>query len=186
MTNLLKQFNTVHTSILEKVRRIKIMIFDIDGVFTDGGIFYTFKGELFKRFNILDGHGIKLLHKYGVKTAIITARQSSMVLKRAKDLNITYVFHHKYNKLIAFERLLLQTKFMITTIGYIGDDIVDLPILCRVGFSVSVANGHDAIKTRVDYITKAIGGQGAVREVCDLLLYAQGNYEAAISHYLNK
>lgn len=186
MTNVFKQFNKIHTSILKKAKKIKIMIFDVDGVLTDGSIFYTFKGELFKCFNVLDGQGIKLLQQYGIKTAIITARQSLIVLKRAQDLNITYVFHHPYNKLIAFKQLLLKTKFKLTTIGYIGDDIIDLPILCRVGFAVSVANGHHAIKTQVDYVTRAIGGQGAAREVCDLLLYAQGNYKAAIYHYTNK
>lgn len=169
---LIKQFNKINKTILIKAQQVKIMIFDVDGVLTDGSLLYSFTGEKIKRFNVLDGYGINLIQSYGITTAIISARKSSIVLKRAKDLNINYVYQGVH-KCIAFEKLLFKTNLMAINAGYMGDDVIDLPILCQAGFSASVANGHATVKTQVDYITKAVGGYGAAREVCDLLLYAQ-------------
>jgi 3-deoxy-D-manno-octulosonate 8-phosphate phosphatase (KDO 8-P phosphatase) len=125
-----------------------------------------------------------MLQQYGVATAIITARQSPIVLRRAKDLGIAHVFQGVHDKRMAFAQLLEQTGLSASACGYIGDDVIDLPILSRAGFTASVANGHDAVKQRVDYITGCAGGNGAVREVCDLILHAQGHYDTAIAAYL--
>lgn len=173
MKNLLKKyFDKINEETLIKAQQIKIMIFDVDGVLTDGSLLYSTEGELIKRFNVLDGQGIKLLQYHGIITAIISAKKSSIVLKRAQDLNIHYIFQG-ISKYQAFEELLSKTNLIAMNAGYIGDDVIDLPILRCVGLSASVANGHFLVKAQVDYITKAIGGYGAAREVCDLLLYAQ-------------
>lgn len=178
------RFNTASPAALAKASQVRLMIFDVDGVLTDGGLYYGPDGEPIKRFNALDGHGIKMLQQHGVATAIITARQSPIVLRRAKDLGIAHVFQGVHDKRVAFAQLLEQTGIAAEACGYIGDDVIDLPILVRAGFTASVANGHHAVKTRVDYITAASGGNGAAREVCDLILHAQGNYDTAVAAYL--
>lgn len=169
---------------LAKAAGIRLMIFDVDGVLTDGGLYYGEEGESVKRFNALDGHGIKLMQQYGTAAAIITARQSPYVLRRARDLGIAHVFQGVHDKRQAFEQLLQHTQLTAAACGYLGDDIIDLPVLTRVGFKACVANGHREVKVRSDYVTQASGGNGAVREVCDLVLAAQGNYEAALASYL--
>lgn len=170
---------------MTRARQVRLMIFDVDGVLTDGSLYYGLEGEPVKRFNALDGHGIKMLQQSGgVTTAIITARQSPIVLHRARDLGITHVFQDAHDKRLAFAQLLEQTGIAASACGYLGDDVIDLPVLTRVGFKAAVANGHRDVKTRVDYITEACGGDGAAREICDLILTAQGHYEAALADYL--
>ncbi|ALU91066.1 KdsC family phosphatase [Herbaspirillum rubrisubalbicans] len=176
--------STLPALALAKAATIRLMIFDVDGVLTDGGLFYGEEGEAFKRFNALDGHGIKLMQQYGTAAAIITARQSPYVLRRARDLGIAHVFQGVHDKRQAFEQLLQQLQLAPAACGYLGDDIIDLPVLTRVGFKACVANGHREVKSRCDYVTQASGGHGAVREICDLVLAAQGNYEAALAPYL--
>ncbi len=178
------RFSAASAAVLAKASQVRLMIFDVDGVLTDGGLYYGADGEPIKRFNALDGHGIKLLQQYGVATAIITARQSPIVLRRAQDLGIAHVFQGVHDKRVAFAQLLEQTNISTNASGYIGDDVIDLPILSRAGFTASVANGHDAVKSRVDYVTTATGGNGAAREVCDLILHAQGHYDTAVAAYL--
>ncbi|EJN01252.1 HAD family hydrolase [Herbaspirillum sp. YR522] len=170
--------------VLAKAATTRLMIFDVDGVLTDGGLFYGEDGEAFKRFNALDGHGIKMLQQSGVATAIITARQSGFVVRRARDLGIAHVFQGIHDKRQAFEQLLQHTGLQATQCGYLGDDVIDLPVFTRVGFKACVAHGHREVKRRADYITTAGGGHGAAREICDLVLAAQGNYEAALAPYL--
>lgn len=170
---------------LTNARAVRLMIFDVDGVLTDGGLYYGPHGEVVKRFHALDGLGIKMLHQYGIQTAIITARQSSILLTRAYDLGITHVFQSAHDKRVAFAELLKKTNLTAQACGYLGDDIIDLPVLTQVGFTACVANAHDEVKSRVQYQTQAFGGNGAAREVCDLLLQAQGHFEAAISAYLS-
>ena len=179
------QFSAVHAAVIAKASRVRLMIFDVDGVLTDGGLYYGADGEPIKRFNALDGHGIKMLQQYGgVATAIITARQSPIVLRRAKDLGIAHVFQGVHDKRVAFAQLLEQTSIAADACGYLGDDVIDLPVLTKVGFTACVANGHHDVKQRVDYITERFGGNGAAREVCDLILHAQGHYETALAAYL--
>ena len=169
---------------LQKAKNVKLMILDVDGVLTDGKLFFSEEGETLKVFHVLDGHGIRLLEQYGIQTAIISARKSAMVLRRAKDLGIKYVQLGIQNKLTALTTLLDKTGFKVSDCGYIGDDVIDLPILTRVGFSASVPNGHEEVRSRVDYVTKAFGGNGAVREICDLILQAQEKYRQMMESYL--
>lgn len=167
-----------------RAARIQLMIFDVDGILTDGSLHYGPEGELIKTFNVLDGHGIKLLQQSGVATAIISARKSPIVARRAADLGIQHVHQGVHDKRSAFEQLLAQSALAAENCGFIGDDVIDLPILLRVGFAASVPNAHAEVRSRVHYVTQAGGGRGAVRELCDFILRAQGNYEAALASYL--
>jgi 3-deoxy-D-manno-octulosonate 8-phosphate phosphatase (KDO 8-P phosphatase) len=171
----------LNDDVMARAARVRLMIFDIDGVLTDGGLYYGPDGEAIKRFNVHDGLGIKFLQHFGIATAIISARLSPIVSRRAADLGISHVFQGSHNKRLALEQLMEQTSQQLATCGYIGDDVIDLPILTQVGFAVSVPNGHPEVRKRVHYVTQAGGGQGAAREVCDLILRAQGNYEATLT-----
>lgn len=170
--------------LLEKARRVRLMIFDIDGVMTDGKLLFGPEGECLKVFHVLDGHGIRLLQQAGIPAAIISARQSPMVMKRAQDLGIQHIQLGIQEKRVAFSALLEKTGMDASDCGYIGDDVIDLPILLRAGFSASVPNAHQEVRSRVDYVTRAPGGNGAVREVCDLILKAQGKYQPLLESYL--
>jgi 3-deoxy-D-manno-octulosonate 8-phosphate phosphatase (KDO 8-P phosphatase) len=163
---------------------IRLMIFDVDGILTDGSLHFGPEGEFIKSFNVLDGHGIKLLQQFGVTTAIISARQSTFVARRAEDLGIVHVYQGVHDKRVVFDQLLAQKNISSNACGFVGDDVMDLPILIRVGFAASVPNGHPEVRQRVHYVTQAGGGHGAVREICDFILRAQGNYEAALTPYL--
>jgi len=168
---------------MERAARVKVMIFDVDGILTDGSLTYGPDGEITKTFNVLDGLGIQLLQKTGVITAIISARKSPIVLARARDLGINHVWQGHQDKRVAFAELLEQTGFTAEQCGYIGDDVIDLPLLTKVGFAVTVPTGHPEVQHRAHYVTKAGGGRGAVREVCDMVLRAQGKYEEALAPY---
>ncbi|RZI44929.1 HAD family hydrolase [Herbaspirillum sp. HC18] len=163
---------------------VQLMIFDVDGILTDGSLHYGPDGELIKTFNVLDGHGIKLLQQSGVATAIISARKSDIVARRASDLGIRHLFQGVHDKRTAFEQLLSETGIAADACGFIGDDVIDLPILLRVKFAASVPNAHPEVKSRVHHVTQAGGGCGAARELCDFILRAQGKYEAALAQYL--
>lgn len=167
-----------------RAARIRLMIFDVDGILTDGSLHYGPDGELIKTFNVLDGHGIKLLQQSGVEAAIISARKSDIVARRAADLGIRHLYQGVHDKRIAFEQLLAQTATGADFCGFVGDDVIDLPILLRAGFAASVPNGHPEVQARVHYVTQAAGGCGAARELCDFIMRAQGNYEAALAPYL--
>jgi 3-deoxy-D-manno-octulosonate 8-phosphate phosphatase (KDO 8-P phosphatase) len=167
-----------------RAAKVRLMIFDVDGILTDGGLHYGPDGEVVKRFNVLDGHGIKLLQASGVATAIVSARKSDTVARRAADLGILHLRQGVHDKRAVFEQLLAQTGIEASACGFIGDDVIDLPVLLRAGFAASVPGGHPEVRARVHYVTQAAGGHGAVRELCDFLLRAQGNYEAALAPYL--
>lgn len=168
----------------ERAAALRLMIFDVDGILTDGSLHYGPQGELIKTFNVLDGHGIKLLQQSGVATAIITARQSEIVARRAADLGIATLMQGVHDKLTAFESILSESGINARQCGFMGDDVIDLPVMTRVGFAASVPNGHPEVRARAHYLAQANGGRGAVREVCDFILQAQGNYEAALAPYL--
>ncbi|CUI06928.1 KdsC family phosphatase [Massilia antarctica] len=168
---------------LRRAAAVKVMIFDVDGVLTDGSLTYGPDGEATKTFNVLDGLGIQLLQKSGVATAIISARQSPIVVRRAADLGIMHVHQGIHDKRIAFAKLLEATGVTAAQCGYIGDDVIDLPLLLQVGFAATVPTGHPEVQYRAHYVTKAGGGRGAVREVCDMVMRAQGSYEAALAPY---
>ena len=169
---------------MARAAKVKLMIFDVDGVLTDGSLHYGADGEALKTFNVHDGLGIKLLQESGVQTAIISARISAQVAKRAADLGISHVHQGGHDKLTPFNALLDQLGLTAEQVGFIGDDVVDLPILRRVGFAVSVPNGRSDVHARAHHITEAAGGRGAVREVCEFILHAQGSYERVMAQFL--
>ena len=166
--------NIFSSSVMARAAQVKLMIFDVDGVLTDGGLYYGADGEAIKRFNVHDGLGIKLLPEFGIATAIISARLSPITARRAQDLGISHVFQGAQEKEVAFAQLLANTGMQAEECGYIGDDIIDLPLLCRVGFAISVANGRLEVQQRAHYVTRASGGDGAAREICEMLLLARG------------
>lgn len=168
----------------KKASEIRLMIFDVDGVLTDGSLLFGCDGEIIKCFNVLDGHGIKLLMMAGISTAIISARQSAIVARRASDLGIQHIYQGVHDKRAAFEQLLADQDVAASSCGFIGDDVIDLPILSRAGFAASVPNAHAEVLSRVDYVTAARGGNGAAREICDFILRAQGKYESVLAPYL--
>jgi 3-deoxy-D-manno-octulosonate 8-phosphate phosphatase (KDO 8-P phosphatase) len=168
---------------LRRAAAIKILILDVDGVLTDGSLTYGADGEVTKTFNVLDGLGIELLQKTGVAVAIISARKSPVVVRRAADLKIAHVYQGTHDKRIAFAEVLALTGLSAAQCGYIGDDVIDLPLLRQVGFAVAVPSGHPEVQHRVHYVTRANGGRGAVREVCDLIMRAQHTIDAALAPY---
>jgi 3-deoxy-D-manno-octulosonate 8-phosphate phosphatase (KDO 8-P phosphatase) len=162
---------------LPRARQVHLLLLDVDGVLTDGSITYLSGGGETKSFNTQDGLGIKLLQESGVAVGIITARSSEAVERRARDLQFAHVFQGKQDKLIVYESILKTTGLRPPQTAYMGDDLMDLPILNRVGFAAAPANAVAEIRQRVHYTAERDGGRGAVREVCDLILEAQGNLE---------
>jgi len=167
----------------EKARAVKLLILDADGVLTDGRIIYTDQGEEVKAFNVKDGHGLKLLMRAGIRVAIITGRKSPAVEHRARDLGIARVFQKALNKLEAYEELCTTEKLRDEEICMVGDDLPDLPVLRRCGFAVAVADSVEDVKRAADYVTSKEAGKGAVREVCDIILKAQGLWETVTARY---
>lgn len=170
--------------VLERAKKVRMLMLDVDGVLTDGKIILTSDGEEIKNFNVLDGMGIKLLQKIGVEVAIISSRFSKVTEQRAKELGIELVFQKHLDKLKIYEEILKLRNLKDEEIAYIGDDWIDLPILKRVGLAVGVPNGWYPVNFYVHYVTKHKGGEGAVREVCDLILRAKGKWEKTLNLYL--
>jgi 3-deoxy-D-manno-octulosonate 8-phosphate phosphatase (KDO 8-P phosphatase) len=170
-------------TLVERIKPVLLLILDVDGVMTDGRIIIDDTGRETKSFNVKDGHGIKMLMKYGIDVAIITGRKSAVVEHRAGELGITEVHQHIFNKREVFNDILKKRELKSEQVAFIGDDIVDIPVLKRVGFAVAVADATDEVKTIVHYITKNNGGNGAVREICDLILKAQGKWGDVAQRY---
>ena len=170
--------------LVARAAKVRLFIFDVDGVLTDGSLSYGAQGEMVKTFNVHDGLGIKLLQESGVKTAIISARITSITTARAKDLGIDFVHQGGPDKLTPFKALLNELGLEQDEVAFIGDDVVDLPLLRRVGFAVSVPNGRKEAHQHAHYITEAPGGRGAVREICEFVLRAQGSYERVMAQFL--
>ena len=162
-----------------RARAVRLAIFDVDGVMTDGTIYIGARGEAFKAFNILDGHGLKMLREAGVATAILSGRKHAAVDRRAKELSIDHVIQGRSDKVPEFERLAKRLRLDPAACAYVGDDLPDLPVLRRCGLAVAVANAADAVKAEAHYVTRASGGHGAVREVCELILRARGQLGGA-------
>lgn len=159
-----------------KLLNIKLILMDVDGVLTNGDIIYSSSGEELKKFNIQDGMGITLARMAGLKTGIITGRDSKMVKRRAEELKFDIISQGNFNKLNPYEEIREQENLKDEEIAYIGDDLLDLCILARVGFSVAVANARDEVKAACDYVTIADGGNGAVREVIEKILKRQEKF----------
>lgn len=170
---------SAEAALLERARGVRLAIFDVDGVMTDGTLYIGAQGEAFKAFNILDGHGMKMLQSAGVATAIISGRSSQAVERRAAELSIAHVVQGSPDKVADFERLISGLGIEASACSYVGDDLPDLALMRRCGLAVAVANAVDAVKEAAHYVTRAPGGRGAVREFCDLVLAARGQLGAA-------
>jgi 3-deoxy-D-manno-octulosonate 8-phosphate phosphatase (KDO 8-P phosphatase) len=174
------------TSLVDKAKKIRLLISDVDGILTSGVLFYGINGSEMKDFSVYDGLGMKLLQKSGVHLAIITAKKSQAVALRMQDLNIEHVYQAQSDKLIAYDDLKQKLKLEDSEIAYIADDLPDLPLLRRVGLPVSVPNAPKIIHEQVAFITEAKGGEGAVRELCEIIMKAQGTYASMIDDYLQR
>ncbi|PIE56114.1 MAG: 3-deoxy-D-manno-octulosonate 8-phosphate phosphatase [Desulfobulbus propionicus] len=175
--------STAWQAALPKAKKIRLLLLDVDGVLTDGTIVYTADGGEAKGFNTLDGLGLRLLADSGVETGLITARTSAMVARRAEDLRMRWVFQGIDDKLKTYEHLLRETGLRPLQTAYMGDDWIDLPLLNRVGLAVAPANSVAEVRQRVDYVSERPGGAGAVRELCTMILEAQGTYAAQLARF---
>lgn len=169
---------------LAQARAIRLMGFDIDGVMTDGRLYFGPEGDFMKAFFTRDGFGLKMLAKSGVKIAIITGRDSAIVSQRAANLGIGLVLQGIEDKRAAMASLLAREQLGFEQCGYMGDDLIDLPLLRACGFSATVPDGHELVRQHAGYLTQAPAGAGAVREVCEFILRAQGSWDRVMAPYL--
>ena len=167
----------VPVTVQKKAAKIKLLLLDVDGVLTDGGIIINSRGVETKRFDVRDGQGVALLIRSGIKVGFITSRSSDIVRHRAKELGVRIVYQGVQDKADIYNKIKLKAGLKDEQIAYVGDDIVDLPIMRRAGLAVAVRDSWAGLKPRVDYVTQAKGGRGAVREVSELLLKAQNNWQ---------
>ncbi len=171
-------------SVMERARRVRVAAFDVDGIMTDGRLYYTDSGEEIKAFNAQDGHGIKMLRDSGVIVAIITSRTSRVVERRAHDLGIEHLYQGVANKLDTMNDLLKRLGFDLQAASYMGDDVIDLPVLRRCGLAVSVPEAPAVVRKHAHVVTRAQGGCGAVREFSEWVMQAQGTLDARLAEYL--
>ena len=169
----------------DKLAAIKLLLLDVDGVMTDGRIIYDQHGNELKAFDVKDGHGLKMLQRAGINVGIITGRSSAVVTRRAQELGVEILYQGAKVKLDPYLEILRQTGLQDHQVAYVGDDLVDLPVLSRVGFSATVADAVPQLLERVDYVTRRAGGRGAVREICDLLLQAGGYWQEQTARYFS-
>jgi 3-deoxy-D-manno-octulosonate 8-phosphate phosphatase (KDO 8-P phosphatase) len=168
----------------DKAQHLKLLILDVDGVLTDGRLFFDDQNREYKFFHARDGHGIKLLRQSGVEVAVISGRKSASVEQRMKSLGISYIYQGQEDKTMAFDELIKTLDLKPEQVAHMGDDVLDLPIMKRAGLAIAVADAHFAVKDYADYCTELAGGTGAVREVCDAIMQAQGKLQAVIDSYL--
>lgn len=174
---------TYSSDVLARAAKIRLLICDIDGVLTDGRLYFTADGHELKSFHARDGHGLKLLQRTGVQAAVISGRSSPAVALRMSSLGIEHVFQGRENKLEPFQELLGRLDLKAEQAAFVGDDVLDLPLLRRVGLAVAVADAHFTLRETVHWVTAQPGGLGAVREVCDLIMLAQGRLQGIIESY---
>lgn len=160
-------------AVAARARAVRLAVFDVDGVMTDGTLYIGAQGEAFKAFNILDGHGVKMLQSAGVATAILSGRSSEAVSRRAAELGIRHVVQGAEDKVAAFEQMRARLGLEASACAFVGDDLPDLAVMRLCGFAVAVANASEPVKSAAHYVTRAHGGRGAVREFCDLVLRAR-------------
>ena len=168
----------------QQIKPLRLVVFDVDGILTDGGLYISDSGEEFKRFNSLDGHGLKMLRTSGMELAIITGRTSKCVELRARNLGITRVYQGVENKLAAMQSLLADLKLAPEAAAFMGDDVVDLPVMRRVGLALSVPGAPQLVRDHAHYVTQREAGYGAVREACELIMTAQGTLQGQLAPYL--
>jgi 3-deoxy-D-manno-octulosonate 8-phosphate phosphatase (KDO 8-P phosphatase) len=167
----------------DRLSKIKLLLLDVDGVMTDGRIIFNSDGVESKFFNVKDGHGIKMLQRGGIEIGIISGRQSQVVANRAAELGIARVYQKALDKLAPYLEILDQTGLDDSQVAFMGDDIIDIPVLRRVGFAAAPADAMEEVIPHVHFVSKKPGGQGAVREVCDLLLKGTGAWETVTARY---
>jgi 3-deoxy-D-manno-octulosonate 8-phosphate phosphatase (KDO 8-P phosphatase) len=170
-------------AILERAKHIKLVIFDVDGVMTDGGLTIGDDGQEYKTFNTQDGLGMKLLKASGVDMAIITGRTSNVVKQRAESTGVAHFYQGVDDKLVAYQDLSLKMGLKPEQIAFMGDDVVDMPPMLRCGFAITVPAAPNSVKQHAHYITQKEGGRGAVREVCELIMQAQGTLDAQLAPF---
>lgn len=170
-------------TLLERARKTRLLMMDVDGVLTDGRIIQDGHGHELKVFDVKDGHGIVMAHRAKLRTALISGRESETIRRRAEELGIELVFQKIWNKLEVYEKILVDTELTHDEVAYIGDDLIDIPLLRRVGLAVAVADAVDEVKATAHLITQRPGGQGAVREVIELILRAQGHWDSLLERY---
>ncbi len=176
--------NPAHAVLVEAAKSTRLIAFDVDGVMTDGGLYLSDSGGEFKRFNSLDGQGLKMLRASGVELAIITGRTSRCVELRAHSLGITHLYQGVNDKLGTMQKLLSKLQLPPAIAAFMGDDVVDLPVMRHVGLSFSVPDAPQVVRDHAHYVTMRAGGCGAVREACELLMSAQGTLDAQLEPYL--
>jgi 3-deoxy-D-manno-octulosonate 8-phosphate phosphatase (KDO 8-P phosphatase) len=170
----------------QRAATISHFIFDVDGVMTDGRLFFTEQGEACKGFHVRDGLGLQLLQRAGIKIAVISGRDSPIVTKRLHALGIHEIYQGATDKGDIYTTFKQQHHLQDHQIAYMGDDLIDLPILCQAGLAIGVADSHEQVKQHIHWCTNNLGGQGAVREACEWLLQAQGKLKPLIQDYLTK
>ena len=176
-------YKAVSADVLARAKKVQCVVFDVDGVMTDGGLGIGDDGQEYKNFHSLDGLGMKLLKASGVEMAIITGRTSKVVTKRAESTGIAHFYQGVENKLDAFNDLLHKMSLQADEVAFMGDDVVDAPAMLRCGLAITVPTGHRLLKPHAHYITTAPAGRGAVREVCELIMQAQGTFEAQMAQF---
>jgi 3-deoxy-D-manno-octulosonate 8-phosphate phosphatase (KDO 8-P phosphatase) len=169
---------------LARARRVRLMLFDVDGVLTDGKLWYGAAGEVLQAFHVLDGHGLKLLAHSGIEVALLSGRSSAAARTRAAELGIAHVLQGIDDKQSAFEALAARLGVAADETGFMGDDVVDLPVLRRCGLACAPAEAHELVRACAHYVARAPAGGGAAREVCEFVLRAKGRLDAALARYL--
>lgn len=167
---------TVSDDVMDKAKRIKLALFDVDGVLTDGKLHYSTEGEQLKVFHALDGHGLKMLQSAGIDVGVISARQSGALETRLGDLGIKHSYLGVNDKVRVFKNLLTELKLSANECAFTGDDVIDLSVMQQCSLKFSVQNGHFIVQKMADWVAPLQGGNGAVRAICDILLYSQNNY----------
>ena len=171
-------------NVFEKAKHIRLAIFDVDGVLTDGSLYISDSGDEYKAFNTLDGHGMRMLKQSGVELVIVSGRTSRCVEMRAQNLGIGLLYQGAEDKLEIYSSLLAKFGLAAEATAFIGDDVVDLPVMRRCGLAICVPDSPALVKQHAHYITQLPGGCGAVREICELIMQAQGTFQAQMSRYL--
>lgn len=169
--------------VMERAAKIKFLLLDVDGVLTDGRIVLGNYGDELKFFDIQDGHGVVMLGRVGIKTVLLTGRKSRINVKRAKEIGVVKVYQDARDKLKVFEKIIKKFRLNPEEICAVGDDVVDMPVLTRCGLAVAVRNAVSEVKDVAHYVTAKSGGRGAVREVAELLLKSQGQWEKIMERY---
>lgn len=176
-------FDLPAADVLQRAAQVRLLVLDVDGVLTNGAIHMSAQGEAFKAFHIHDGLGLNMLRRAGVEVALLTARRSEIVLRRAEELKLQHVLQGRDPKWPALEELLQQLQLQPEHVAYMGDDLLDLPVLRRVGLAATVADGHPWVAQHCHWQTRRNGGRGAVREFCELILAAQNQLRPMLEQY---